>query len=276
MKRLVTIVAAAASFAMVSVALSGQANAGAVLDRVLSTKTLTVAVGTDWGKNSFLDEKHELVGYDVDVAKEIAKSIGVEAKFVTPSFDVILTGKWEGRWDLATFMAPRVSRTDRLSFPAVYLYSDVIAVVHKDSQATKLSDLDGKIVGAVTGTQASHYLDRTLTPDWVGAKPIEFEFKPEPKLYQSTNVALDDLRLGDCVRVCAVTEDGGILRGAIESGYPIKVLGVLFTSPSALVTLPGDKEFDDKVAAAIKKMKDDGTLAKLSVKWFGIDRTAEK
>jgi polar amino acid transport system substrate-binding protein len=40
--------------------------------------------------------------------------------------------------------------------------------------------------------------------------------------------------------------------------------------------LPGDKEFHDKVAATLKEMKDNGALAELSIKWYGVDYTAEK
>jgi polar amino acid transport system substrate-binding protein len=83
MKKMMTTIAAAMSFAVTS--LSGTAYAADVLDRVLSAKTMTVAVGTDWGPISHLDEKHELVGYDVDVAKAIAKSLGVEISFVNPA-----------------------------------------------------------------------------------------------------------------------------------------------------------------------------------------------
>jgi len=273
MNRLMKMAAAAASIAIASVAMISKADAGAVLDHVLETKTLTVAVGPDWGKNSFLNDKHELDGFDVEVAKGIADYLGVKAAFVTPSFDMILTGKWQGRFDMASFMAPRTSRADRLSFPTIYFYSDVVAAVHKDSKYTKLPDLDGKVVGAGEGTQGAHYVNQTLTPDWIGAKPITFAFKAEPKIYQGGNVGIDDLRLGDCVRICAYVEDGGTIRAAIDRGYPLKVLGVLFRSPSALVTLPGDKEFDEKIAEAVKKMKDDGTLSKLSMKWWGVDRT---
>ncbi|MQX91590.1 transporter substrate-binding domain-containing protein [Sinorhizobium meliloti] len=280
MNKHVTTIATVASFTVGCVACSANANAGAVLERVLSTKTLTVAVGTAWGKMSFLNDKHELDGSDVDIANAIAKSLGVKTNFVTPGWDVITAGKWEGRWDMAMGqMTPTKARAEKLTFPAVYFYNHAVAVIHKDSKATKLSDLDGKVVGVSASTTQESYANHDLTPDWLGAQPIQYQFKPaQVKAYPSSNnIALEDLRLGDGVRLDAVLADESTAINAIRSGYPLKVLGEsLYSEPGSIVTLHGDKEFGDKIAAAIKSMKDDGTLSKLSIKWYGVDYTVEK
>lgn len=280
MNKLITrLAAAAASLAVASVASSGHANAGAVLDHVLATKTLTVAVGTDWGPVSHLNEKHELDGYDVDIAKYIAKSFGVEVKFVTPGWDIMTAGKWEGRWDIAMGqMAPTAARNKIFDFPAIYIYDRAFAVVNKDSKATKLADLDGKVVGAAADTMYAAYANRTLIADWKGGTPITYQFKPgSVKVYSSTTMAFDDLRLGDGVRLDAAVTDAASLTDAISAGYPIKLLGdPLFALPGAVAVLRGDKEFSERIATAIQEMKNNGTLAKLSVKWYGVDKTIEK
>lgn len=277
MKKMMTTIAAAMSFAVTS--LSGTAYAADVLDRVLSAKTLTVAVGTDWGPISHLDEKHELVGYDVDVAKAIAKSLGVEISFVTPGWDIITAGKWQGRWDIAMGqMIPTKARAEVFDFPALYIWGPNVAVVHKDSKVSKLSDLNGKVIAVASGTGAEAYANLKFEPGWENAKPVEYPFKAgEIKTYTSTNIALDDLRLGDGVRIDGVLTDETIARDSIKSGYPIKILEpALFSSPAAIAILPGDKEFHDKVAAAVKEMKDNGSLAEFSIKWYGVDYTVEK
>ncbi|WP_192178222.1 transporter substrate-binding domain-containing protein [Mesorhizobium amorphae] len=276
MKKLFTTIAVAASLA---VAFTAKANAGAILDHVLATKTLTAAVGTDWGKASFLNDKHELDGCDVEIAKAIAKYLGVEAKFVTPAWDLITAGKWEGRWDMAMGqMTPTKARAEKLSFPGIYYYSRAVAVVHKNSKATKLSDLDGKVVGVVASTTQELYANQDLRPDWIGAQPIQYQFKPgHVKLYQGSSLILQDLRLGDGVRLDAILFDEYSALSAIKSGYPLKVLDeILYSEAGSISTLHGDKEFDGKIAAAIKSMKDDGTLSKLSIKWYGVDYTVEK
>ncbi|RWK11049.1 transporter substrate-binding domain-containing protein [Mesorhizobium sp.] len=270
--------AAVASLAVASIALSTAANAGAVLDRVLATKTLTAAVATDWPKQSFLNDNHELDGNDIDVVKGIAKYLGVELKFVTPSWDVIVAGNWEGRWDIAMGgMTPTKARAEKFSFPAIFTHLRSVVVVHKDSKAEQLSDLDGKTVGANLNTTDEYYVRHTLKPEWLGAKPIEFKFTPgEVKTYESYTTGLADLRLGDGVRLDAFVMSDVAAKDAIKAGNPIKQLGdTLYSAPGAIATLRGDKEFDDKVAAAIKSMKDDGTLSKLAIKWYGVDLSAE-
>ncbi|MER9350505.1 transporter substrate-binding domain-containing protein [Mesorhizobium sp. M0227] len=280
MNKLVTTIAVAASLVVASVACSATANAGAVLDKVLNTKTLTVAVGTDWGKMSFLNDKHELDGYDIDVAKGIAEKLGVKVNFVTPGWDIIASANWQGRWDMAMGqMTPSKARTEKLAFPAVYFYEKAVAVVHKDSKATKLSDLDGKVVGVASGNTQQLYANHNLVPDWLGAKPIEYKFKVgQLKTYESTNIAFDDLRLGDGVRLDAVLADGTIADNAIKAGYPIKVLGdPLYSAPGAIPVQLGDKEFSEKISTAVESMKADGTLSKLSKKWYdGIDYSVEQ
>ncbi|EPE94019.1 transporter substrate-binding domain-containing protein [Rhizobium grahamii] len=276
MKKIIKTIAAAASLTVASAAFSGAAWAGEVLDRVLSSKTLTLAVGPDWGPISHLDEKHELVGYDVDISREIAKFLGVEAKFVTPGWDIMTAGKWQGRWDIAMGqMVPTKPRAEIFDFPAVYIWGPNVAVVHKNSKATKPADLEGKVVGTSGGTSADAYANHNLVPAWQGASPVEYQFKPgQIKAYQSTNIAFDDLRLGDGVRLDGVLTDDTLARDAIKAGYPMKILEpALFSAPGAIAILKGDKEFDDKIAAAIKELKDNGTLSKLSIKWYGVDYT---
>lgn len=258
---------------------AGAAKAGEVLDRVLEAKTVTVAVGTDWGPMSHMDENHELVGYDVDVAKQIAESLGVKVKFVTPGWDLIAAGKWEGRWDIAMGqMTPTKERAEKLDFPGTYMWGPSSAIVHKDSKVTKLSDLEGKVVGVSAGTTPEAYANHNFTPSWLNARPITYQFKPgEVKTYGSSNIAFDDLRLGDGVRLDAVLADTTLANDAIKAGYPLKILEpALYNSPGDVVVQHGDKEFSEKVAAAIKKMQDDGTLTKLSLKWYGADYSKEQ
>ncbi|MER9408212.1 transporter substrate-binding domain-containing protein [Mesorhizobium caraganae] len=268
---------AAASIAITSVAFCTSAYAGEVLQRVLDTKTLKVAVGTDWGTISSLNTNHELEGYDIDVANGIAKYLGVKAEFVTPGWDLIVAGQWVGRWDIGMGqMTPTTERAEKLDFSENYYYGHEVAVVPTDSKAKESSDLNGGIVGVTTGTLEEQYANQTLTPNWIGAKPIEFKFKAGAvKAYSSANVAFDDLRLGDGIRLNAVVTDGESSAKAIKSGYPLRVLDTLFSAPGAISMMKGDKEFQDKISAAIQTMKDDGTLSKISIKWYGTDNSVE-
>lgn len=88
---------------------------------------------------------------------------------------------------------------------------------------------------------------------------------------------LDDLRLGDGVRLDGMIGGLPAILEAIESGYPIRVLGEsVFYEPLLLAIDKGDAEFGDALAKIVDEMRADGILTKLSMKWYGADYTTTK
>ena len=256
-----------------AVACSGaSALAGEALDRVLKAGVLRVANDANWAPQSFLNDNNEMDGFDVDVAKEVAKRLGVKVEFVNPEWEIITAGNWAGRWDLSIgSMAPTAERSKVLTFPAVYYYTPAAAAVHKDSAAQKPSDLSGKVVGAGSATVYDFYLKQEL--EIFGAPEFSYRIRPK-KIHslESTTVLLDDLRLGDGVRMDGVVGNMPTMLDAIEKGYPIRVLEPpLFYEPLALAIDKGDQEFGDRLAAIVADMKKEGVLSRLSVKWYGVD-----
>lgn len=256
------------------------ANAGEVLDRVLASKTITVAVSPNYPPNSFLNDKGELVGFDVDVAKLVAEHIGVGVKYETPAWDIITSGRWQGRWEVVVAaMGPTKERAKIFNFPAIYEYAATIAAVHKDSKATKIQDLEGKVIGVLAGSGSYDYVKQEMKKDeLIGVPPFEYQFKAgQIKTYESSNNGLDDLRIGDGKRLDAFVGDDSVILDAIKAGYPIKQLGAgLVYGPGVIATLPGDPDLDKEIADAIKAAKDSGKLLELSMKWFGRDVTTVK
>ncbi|WP_158817474.1 transporter substrate-binding domain-containing protein [Methylocapsa sp. S129] len=277
MRHFSKLTALAASLAMALAVVPAQA--GAVLDRVTAAGALKVATDANWAPQSFMNDKNELDGFDVDVAKEIGKRMGVKVVFVTPGWDIITAGNWAGRWDMhAGSMTPTKKRAEIFDFPAVYYYTPAAVAVHNDSKATKLSDLDGKVVGATTTSTFEAYANQDLVLDAAGAPPFKYEFKPKVvKSYSNSTTAFDDLRLGAGVRLDAVVSSQPSINDAKKAGYPIKQLGEpVFYEPLAVAVERGDPEFKAKIADAVQGMKTDGTLSKLSVKWYGTDYTVVK
>jgi len=255
------------------------ANAGAVLDRVLAAKTLKVATDANWAPQSFMNDKNELDGFDVDVAKDIGKRLGVSVEFVTPGWDIITAGNWSGRWDMHVgSMTPTKKRAEIFDFPGVYYYTPAAVAVHKDSKAMTLADLNDKTIGTTATSTFEAYAKQDLTLDAAGAPAFKYEFKPKDvKSYSNTTTAFDDLRLGDGTRLDAVVSSLPSIIDAEKAGYPIKQLGApVFYEPLAVATEHGDAEFDAKISEAVKGMQSDGTLSKLSVKWYGVDYTVVK
>ena len=260
-----------------AIALSGTSTfADNALDRVMKNGVLKVATDANWAPQSFLNDNNEMDGFDVAVAREIATRLGVEVEFVTPSWDIITAGNWSGRWDMSVgSMTPTVSRAEVLSFPEVYYYTPASIAVHADSPYQNVGDLNGEVVGATTASTFELYLQKDLTIDAEGVPSFEYLVTPgELRSYKDGTAALDDLRLGDGVRINAMVGSLPAILAAMESGYPVRVLGEpVFYEPLAVAIDRGDAEFNNKVAGIVRKMKEDGTLKALSQKWYGIDYT---
>lgn len=264
------------SAALVCTLGAGVACAGEALNRVTSTKVLTVATDANFAPQSFLNDHNEMDGFDVNVAQEIAKRLGATAKFVTPDWAVITSGHWNGRWDISVgSMTPTKKRTEALTFPAIYNYSPAVFAVNKNSKIHDLSELNGKNIGVASASTYQLYLQKQLTIDAEGAPPFKYLVSTDKlHFYQETNVALDDLRLGDGVRLDAVLTDLPSVTEAIKHNYPIRMVNPpVFYQPLAVATDKGDVEFADKLKQIIADMHTDGTLRRLSKKWYGADYT---
>lgn len=253
---------------------SNTIHAGDVLDQINASKTLKVATNANWPPQSFINENNELDGFDVDVAREVAKRMKVELKLVTPNWDIVTAGNWHQRWDMHIgSMTPTKKRAEVLAFPAVYYYTPAGVAVHQDAPVSSISQLNGKRIGIGYGTTFELYLQKNLTIDAKGAPAFSYLIdNPKIKTYETGTLALDDLRLGDGLRIDAVLSSIPAILGAIENGYPIKLIGKpIFYEPLAVTTDLGDPEFGDKLQSIVDAMRADGTLSTLSKKWYGVD-----
>ena len=266
----------AAAVASISITLSNEAFAGENLDRVMSEGVLKIATDANWPPMSFLDENGEMAGFDVEVAREVAKRLGVEAEFVTPQWTVITAGNWNGRWDISVgSMTPTKERAEVLSFPGIYYYTPAVLGVHSDSSAESASDLDGKVVGATQASVYELYLSKDLKIDAVGVPAFTYDVTAgEVKAYESTTTAMDDIRLGDGVRLDGILAGLPTFKTAMENNYPLKVIGdPVFYEPLSVAIDKDDAEFEAKVTEIIAAMHADGRLSELSIEWHGLDYT---
>ena len=250
------------------------AMAGEVLENILKLKTIRVATDSNWPPQSFINENNQMDGFDVDVARQIAERLGVATKFITPSWDLIVAGNWGNRWDLHVgSMKPNSSIAQRLDFPAVYYYTPSVFAVHREANISRLSQLDGETIGV--GIDPSHeaYLrgkpvtDLKLTPAFT-----YLINNAQIKTYEYPEDAIDDLAAGDGVVLNAVIAGMPTILDAINKGSPIKIIGnPVFYEPLVISIEPGDDEFSDKLAEIIRQMHADGTLSRLSMKWYRFD-----
>jgi polar amino acid transport system substrate-binding protein len=256
------------------------ASAG-VLEDIKSKGQLVVSTDANYAPQSFLNDKGELDGFDIDVSKEVAKRMGVKIKFVTPDWDLIVAGKWAARWDLSIgSMTITSARAKVVDFSTPYYYTPAQFGVHKkNTTIKKLDDFSGKVVGLGSGTTYETYLDPNQALGIGGGEKVVYQVKNVKKVrvYTTDMEAVQDLALGDGVRIDGVLTSGFVIQEASKKGIPIKTVGEpVYYEPLAAASdkaRAGSAELVKKVSEIFEAMHKDGTLTKFSMKWFGFEVT---
>jgi polar amino acid transport system substrate-binding protein len=260
------------------------ADEGSLLAEVCESGRLVVSTDPAYPPQSSLDKKTgEYVGFDIDVATEIAERLGVEVAWEAPSWDVLTAGSWNGRWQMSVgSMTPTNDRQKVLNFTQPYYYTPAVVVVHEDNTSVQdlNTDLDGKQIGVCSGCTYDQFLSKTLE-----IKGFTFDFiidDAEVSGYDTDTTALEALRLGDGARLDAVMTSLTTAQGYIDAGNPVKIVGdPVFYEPLA-VAIDKDAEADPEsfttaVDDIVGEMHDDGTLTELSKEWYdGVDLSVEQ
>jgi polar amino acid transport system substrate-binding protein len=221
----------------------------------------------------------EMQGFDVDVAVEVGKRLGVETCFATPEWDMITAGNWADKWDISVgSMTIYVSRQEVLWFTTPYYYTPAVVATRTDSGINSIDELAGKAICAATATTYEDWLNGkigvNIPASSIYAQPPSgmtvVTLPTDQECAQSLNSGRKDF-------VAYVTSDT-VVSANIAAGMPMKVLGKPVYSEDLGIaidkahTLPVDtllKAVDDIVIA----MHSDGTLSQFSTKWFGSDLT---
>jgi polar amino acid transport system substrate-binding protein len=218
----------------------------------------------------------EFSGFDISVAVAIAEALGVEPCFITPDWTLIVAGGWSGRWDISVgSMTITPERMQNLYFSQPYYTTPAAFFVHEDNTAfTQPSDLSSKIVGACTGCTYDSYLQGTLK---IPGETIDFVVTDVEFVgYDADTLALQDLALGDGVRLNAALTAQPTGLTFIEDGQPIKQLGdpvyfeylsPAFDKESSLDTATLRARVDEIIQA----LHEDGALKALSEQFYGTD-----
>ncbi|MFN2243155.1 MAG: ABC transporter substrate-binding protein, partial [Anaerolineae bacterium] len=249
-----------------------------LLDLVMEAGTLVVSTDPNYAPQSFLNDDGELDGFDVEVAKEVAARMGVEIAFETPDWDMITGGNWGGRWDVSIgSMTPTEQRSEVLWFSEPYYYVPASFAVHKDNTTiTSPADLADANVGLGTATTYEDYLNGILA-----MLSGEIAYPPpavgEITAYSTDQEAIQDLALGDGVRLDAVMSAQPTIIGAIAEGVPLKEIGTPAFYEGLVAAFDKSRGPSDKMLAKVNEiiadMHADGTLKDLSMKWYGVDYT---
>jgi polar amino acid transport system substrate-binding protein len=250
------------------------ADAGETLDRVLAAGKLVNAVDEEYPPFSYRDGTNAMAGFDIDVAAEVAKRLGVAIEQVTPGWDDITAGDWRGRWDVCICsMTTAEAQAARLAVPATYYHLQSVALVRRDdARFDGRADLAGRRLGAQAGT--TH--ERSLVGSTAASPPVPAALGAAEILrYDTEPLAIEALLRNDGAGPDAVILGRLTATEQIGDGRPLRILEPpLAAEPMAVAIASGDPEFSAALARIVAEMRADGTLRAIAEKRFGIDITA--
>jgi polar amino acid transport system substrate-binding protein len=225
-------------------------------------KKIVVGLDDNFPPMGFRDDKNNIIGFDVDMAKEAGKRLGMEIELKPidwNSKEAELNGKrvdvlWNG-------LTITEKRKENVAFTKPYMENRQIVIVNADSKITNKADMAGKVIGVQDGSSSIEALETE--------EAIMKSFK-ELKKYGDNVAALMDLKAG---RIEAVVVDEVVGRYYIaKKAGEYKVLSEDFGSEEYGVGLrKDDKDLLAKLQKALDEMKKDGTSNTISKKWFGAE-----
>ena len=237
-------------------------SAADLLDEIREKGYMTVAQEGTYAPWSFHDANDVLTGFDVDVAKEIAERLGVEARFVEGPWDGLLAGVEVGRYDvLINSVGVTEERKLKYDFSDPYAFNRPIVIVRADyDEIHSFEDLKGK---------------RT-------ANTITSTFAEEAEKYGAKVTGVDDLN--QTIELVLSGRFDATLNTEVTymdymKAHPDANLKIAAYGPDATwIAIPvrkGDQSasFLDAVNDAIADMREEGVLSELSMKYFAADIT---
>ena len=232
------------------------------LQNILNKKTLVLGLDDSFPPMGFRNEKNEIVGYDVDLAKEVAKRIGVELVLQPIDWAAkeqeLNTKQIDCIWNGFTITE---ERKKNVLYTPPYLRNAQVIVVKSNSTVKNLKDLAGKKAGTQEGSSSVDAIDNAP------------EFKKSLKeviMYKDFLTALMDLDVGgiDAVVIDLVVANDNINR----SGKSFKMLTETLEDEELGIGFRlGEKALVDKVWSTLLEMVKDGTVAKITTQWMGAD-----
>lgn len=223
-------------------------------------RTLVVAQDATWPPMEFVNEKKEIVGFDTDLMKAVAKEAGFKVEFKNVAWDGIFGGLGAGKYDaICSSVTITDERKKSMDFSIPYFKIRQGLVVPKDSTAKTLKDMKGKTLGAQIGTTGLFAIKKT---EGVTAKS-----------YDEIGLAMEDLYNG---RIDGVVCDDPVaaLYALQKPEYKakLKIAAVLETGDEyyGVAVKKGNTEVLNLINKGIKAVLEKGIDKQLKTKWLGL------
>nr|5TUJ_C Chain C, Ancestral protein CDT-Anc1 [unidentified] len=234
--------------------------AASTLDEIMKRGTLRVGTDADYKPFSFKDKNGQYTGFDIDLAKALAKELGVKVEFVPTTWDGIIPALQTGKFDIVmSGMTITPERKKKVDFSDPYMTAGQTILVKKDNadKIKSFEDLNKPDVKVAVqlGTTSEQ-----------AAK----EFLPKAKIrtFENNAEAFQEVVSG---RADAMVTDSPVAAYYAKKnpGLAVVVVDEPFThEPLGFAIRKGDPELLNWVNNWLKQMKKDGTYDKLYEKWF--------
>ena len=216
---------------------------------------------------NFTDDDGELVGYEVDVWKEIAKRNNFQLEFQTATFDGLFQMLDQKKIDtILSQISITPDREEKYDFTETYMYSPGGWFVREDADPVEgFEDLHGKKVAIIPGGADEKMYEKN-----------DPEGKIEVVPFKDNQVGIQAVAEGK-IDATGTSIPGGAYLLKENPDLKLKITG--YNGITEHNSFPMNKDRDDDllkvVSNTLKEMKEDGTLKELAEKWFGIDVTVE-
>lgn len=224
-------------------------------------KVLTMGTSADYKPFEYIDSEKsdQIIGFDIDLGKAIASKLGYQVTVKDMDFSGLVQSLKSGQSDFVMAgMTPTPDREKNVDFSDIYYTSKHMIISKKASKINKLDDLKGKKVGVQLGSiqnDKAKEINKTV--------PIKIENRDKvPDLIQEVKAG----------RLDAVIIEDNVAKGYIAKEKDLTGFTINDSSAAGTaIAFQKNSKLTEKFNNELKKMKKNGELDKLIVKWFGGD-----
>lgn len=194
----------------------------------------------------------EIVGVDIDIAREIALSLGKELVIKDVSFDFIINEIKSGKSDIgAAGMSITKERLEEVDFSVEYAVSNQVVIVPMDSKITSIDQISNQRIAVQLGTVADSYVNEN--------------YKDATVIKQKKYLSMvEDLKAG---KVDLIIMDLLPASEIVKSNDGLKILDeYLFTDKYGMAIKKGNKELLDKVNDVLTRLMSEGKIEEYTIK----------
>lgn len=197
-------------------------------------------------------EDGEIVGVDIDIAREIAKELGKELVIKDVSFDFVINEVKSGKADFAAAgISITPERKEEVDFTIEYTTSNQVVVVKKGSNIKSFKDIKDKKIAVQLGTVADLYVEENYKKATIVSHKKYLSAVEDVKTGKADCIIMDELPAKEIVR---------------ENNNLVILDGILFQDKYGMIVKKGNDQLKEKINSVLERMINDGTIQDLILK----------